>query len=62
MAAEKSWVQGCVSSAVLVELEKMAGTGERNFHTFCEEEIVKLLPKREKKKSKICCVWSTYLM
>ena len=53
MATEKSWVQSCVSSAVLVELEKMAETGEEKFHTFCEEEIVKVLPKSKKRKAKM---------
>ena len=53
MATEKSWVQSCVSSAVLVELEKMAETGEKKFHTFWEEEIVKLLPKSKKRKAKM---------
>ena len=41
MATEKPWGQGFVSSAVLTELEKNAG----KFHTFCEEEIAKLLPE-----------------
>jgi len=40
-ATERPWGRGCISSVVLVELERMA-----EFHTLSKEEIAELsLPK-----------------